>query len=152
MEDMDVCSPKPAEVITQDDSAPQEEIVTVTGKAIGSCGTMGFFTFKIPNGYESEQYCMFRGNRIWINGEKVKGSNFKNAAKFQPFFKENLLDQEIKADVLPSEKQNQTFDMADGNKVQPTFFSKCVWKGDPPPPTEERGKKNDYVLKPKKGK
>jgi hypothetical protein len=114
-----------------------DALVTVEGMGVGMNGTMGFFSFNDPGG-SGEKFGLFRANRIWVNGEKIKASNFKTPEKFEKFFKETLQFQSLKADIIATDNGESLFKTTDGQEVRPTFYSRCVWTGEVLPPEDER--------------
>jgi len=121
-----------------------DKLVTVTGRGVGTSGRMGFLSFAAPapessvDGGEKQNFCLFHANRIWLNGVKVKPCHFQSPKKFEQFFREQLMSKDLRADVRARDFGMGTYVTTTGLSILPTYFARCVWFGETPPPDVER--------------
>ena len=111
----------------------------VEGSLIGHTPGKVFARFLIDG---TEETCLSRPNRIYVDGERVKSRDVRTKDRLKSYIDQNLMGKKISMEVVrntrgSSESVCREYTTLEGETVHPKYYAICIWTG-PPPPEDER--------------
>ena len=106
---------------------------TVAGELISFNKVTAFFRFQQPGADNNDHVCLFRPNKLYVEGQKLGASHFKSVATISNFL--NIGD--VVSAIIEPHQDAKTYFLEDiKQEVVPRWYAQYVWKGKQPSEVE----------------